>query len=186
MGKDQDSEGAIRNRYAEEGVEEYYKESGANYSNPHFKQVRQLLLQNEHRIQFQNVLDFCCGSGEVSRVIQELGYSLPTASDPFTTEAYQKQFQRSCLPYSFTDVIKGNLIGKYSAIICSFAMHLCPANDLFPLAYQLFQCTDQLVIITPHKRPDLEHYEGISLDFEDDTLTERGKKVRLRAYRSSF
>lgn len=186
MRRNLDPDDAIRNRYAEEGVEDYYKENGADYTNPHFRQVRQLLLQNEHRIQFDNVLDFCCGSGEVSQVILELSYPLPLASDPFTAEAYQKQFNRDCLPYSFEDVIKGKMNGHFSAIICSFAMHLCPVKDLFPLAYQLFQCTDQLVIITPHKRPDLEQYDGISLEFEDDTLTERGKKVRLRAYRSTF
>jgi hypothetical protein len=43
-----------------------------------------------------------------------------------------------------------------------------------------------LIVITPHKRPELENLNGISLDFEDFTLTERGKKVRLKAYRIEY
>ncbi len=186
MSKALDSGDAIRNHYAEQGVKEYYKTHGAEYQNPHFEQVKQLLQQNEYRIDYQNVLDFCCGSGEVSQVIQELGFPLPTASDPFTGDAYFQRFDKTCLPHSFEAVIKGHLSGNFSSIICSFAMHLCPTKALFPLAYQLFQCSPQLVIITPHKRPDLSLFSGIQLEFEDDTLTERGKKVRLRAYRSTF
>jgi len=62
-------------------------------------------------------------------------------------------------------------------------MHLCPEKQLYPLAYQLFQCSPQLVIITPHKRPQLEKLDGVNLDFDDFTLTQKGKKVFLKSYR---
>lgn len=172
---------AIRNLYQEQGVENYYRDSGAAYENPHFEQIRTLLIHNKSRIDYSAVLDFCCGSGEVSLVLRELGFET-TASDPFTQEAYFKNFEKDCLSYSFDDIIKGKLEGKYSAIICSFAMHLCPEKQLFPLVYNLFQHSSQLIIITPHKRPELEKLEGVSLNFEDFALTERGKKVRLKAY----
>ncbi len=40
-----------------------------------------------------------------------------------------------------------------------------------------------LVIITPHKRPELEKLQGVELVLEDAVETVRGKKVRMKAYR---
>ncbi len=176
----------IRDRYQQHGVTNYYLQQGAEYSNPHFPQIQALLTKNEHRIDYSRVLDFCCGSGEVSVVIEKMGHAPTTASDPYTQEAFFRRMERTCLDWSFEEVIKGELTGDYSAVICSFAMHLCPEDQLFPLTYQLFQHTRLLVIITPHKRPELEKLEGISLAFDDYELTEKGKKVFLKAYESTF
>lgn len=175
----------IRDEYARLGVETYYQTKGDQYTNPHFEQVRQLLIENEKRIDYSNALDFCCGSGEVSLVLRELGYPLPTACDPYTHKAYQNNFDRTCLPFSFADVIRGKLKGQFSTIICSFALHLCPGKQHFPLVFNLFQCTDQLVVITPHKRPALERLDFVTLKFEDAVLTQRKKKVRLKSYTAS-
>lgn len=172
----------IRDEYAEMGVTQYYQTQGKNYANPHFPQVRQLLIQNKSRIDYSKVLDFCCGSGEVSLVLQELGYPLPMACDPFTQESYYANFDQNCLPYSFEDVIRGKLSGAFSAVICSFAMHLCPEKQLYPLVANLFQLSPNIVIITPHKRPVLERYSNVELLFEDFALTKKGKKVRLKSY----
>ena len=178
---------AIRNSYADMGVEAFYKSQGSVYSNPHFPYITALLQNNEHRIDYSNILDFCCGSGEVSRVLIDLGYVHSEGCDPFTQKAYVAALEKACLGYSFQDVIKGKLEGRqYSAIICSFAMHLCPEKKLYPLIQQLFKCTKQLVLITPHKRPKLDLVDGVQLKFEDFTLTERGKKVRLRSYVSGL
>ncbi len=179
-------ENAIRNKYQELGVEGFYTQYGADYSNPHEAQIRQLLLQNQDRIDYNKVLDFCCGSGEVSRTLIEAGYGHVFASDPFTYEAYQKNCGRECWQYTFEDVIRTPIPEQFSVVICSFAMHLCPDEQLFPLVYQLFQSTSQLVIITPHKRPELEQLEGVQLAFEDFCLTAKGKQVRLKAYTSTF
>ena len=176
---------AIRNKYQELGVEQYYAQHGAAYDNPHFAQIDQLLVQNQAQLDYSNVLDFCCGSGEVSLALSKLGYEAK-ASDPFTFEAYAKNTGNICWKYTFEDVVKTPINHQFSAIICSFAMHLCPDDQLFALVYNLFQSTSTLVIITPHKRPELEKYEGIKLSFEDFALTQRGKKVRLKAYISSF
>ncbi len=177
---------AIRNSYADMGVEAFYKSQGSVYTNPHFPYISTLLRNNESRIDYSNILDFCCGSGEVSQVLLELGYEYSEGSDPFTQKAYVAAMNKACLGYSFQDVIKGKMDGRrYSSIICSFAMHLCPEKKLYPLIQQLFNCTDQLVLLTPHKRPKLDVVDGVVLEFEDFTLTERGKKVRLRSYRRS-
>ncbi len=173
---------AIRNLYQDLGVDQYYTHEGSAYENPHFPQIETLLTQNQYRINYENVLDFCCGGGEVSKVLQALGHSLPQASDPYTQEAYRKNFERDCWDFSFEDVIRGKLTGQFSSIICSFAMHLCLQKQLFPLVHQLFLCTPQLVIITPHKRPELENLTNIALEFTDFTLTKRGKKVFLKSY----
>ncbi len=177
---------AIRNRYSEMGVAAYYDQHGCNYQNPHFDAIHTLLLQNRHRIDYTQALDFCCGSGEVSQVLASMGYPLPTATDPYTGEAYQRRIGRTCLDLSFYDVICGKLQGQFSSVICSFAMHLCPPGQLFPLVFQLFECTKQIVVLTPHKRPELEKLEGVRLEFTDYTLTTRGKKVWLKAFRQAI
>lgn len=181
-------EEAIRNRYAKKGISAYYREEGAWYANPHFPEVRALLRRNAGRIDYTNAFDFCCGAGEASTAIRELGHALPTACDPYTGEAYRRRHDASCLPFSFDDVIRGALAGygPFSSVICSFALHLCPARQLFPLVFQLFQIAPQLVIITPHKRPDLSVLEGVKLEFHDEVRTGRGKRVRLKAYRAAF
>ena len=112
----------------------------------------------------------------------ELGYTLPQASDPYTQKACRKSFEQQCWNFSFEDIIKGKLTGHVSSIICSIAMHLCLEKQLYPLVYQLFQHSKQLIIITPHKRPELEKLDGVELDFTDFAFTERGKKVFLKMY----
>ncbi len=174
---------AIRNGYAELGVEGFYRDNGATYCNPHFSYIAELIRRNHHQIDCRRVLDFCCGSGEVSQVLSNLGYDHVEGCDPFTQKAYTQRMDHPCLPYSFDDVIRGKLSGKqYTSVICSFAMHLCPPKKLYPLTRQLFDCSPQLIVITPHKRPALEILDGIRLDFEDAVLTERGKAVRLKGY----
>ncbi len=173
---------AIRNQYSELGVEAYYEQHGADYENPHFEQIKALLHQNQEKIDYTHVLDLCCGSGEVSEVVLELGAKQVTGLDPFTGIAFKRRIGQEALSLSFQDIIRGKLEGQFSSIICSFAMHLCPEKQLYPLVMQLFQHASQLVILTPHKRPDLSALDDVHLAFEDFALTERGKKVRLMSY----
>lgn len=179
-------EEGIRNLYAKLGVETYYQLHGDEYANPHFPQVRELLIQNSHRIDYSHALDFCCGGGEVSLVLRELGFDQTQGCDPFTRSLFESNLGRPCWSWSFQEVIQGKLEGQFSSVICSFAMHLCPEKQLYPLVQSLFQHAPQLVILTPHKRPALEKLAGITLDFEDFVLTERGKKVRMRSFLRSF
>ncbi len=180
------AEKSIRQQYVEHGVENFYREQGASYRNPHFEQLEQLIAQNRHRLDYSNVLDFCCGSGEISLIIKQLGFEVGMATDPFTTEAYWNNTQKVALPLSFEDVMKGELSGNFSCVICSFALHLCPQNQLFPLVWQLFSLSPQLVVLTPHKRPALEIFDSVELSFEDFALTLRGKKVYLKCYQQKF
>lgn len=173
----------IRILYETFGAEEYYRTSGENYENPHELQVKNLIIRNLHRWDCSGgVLDFCAGGGEVTRALQQSGIENISGCDPFTHALYEKQTGLPCARFSFEDIIKGADIGQHSLIICSFALHLCPAKDLFPLTWALLSAAPTLVVITPHKRPELELLPSFSLQYEDFELTEREKKVRLKEY----
>ncbi len=177
---------SIRPLYEKYGAESYYREHAADYANPHFPEISQLLKRNFTRFDCSGgVLDFACGGGEVTQVLQQLGADPITGCDPFTFELYERQTGCTCLHYSFKEVLKGMSVGHYSLIISSFALHLCPAKDLFSLTWNLFQSAPTLVVITPHKRPELEKLPGIELVWEDAATTEKGKKVKLKTYRRS-
>ncbi len=177
---------AIRKSYEQYGVENFYRNHAENYENPHFPQVRELLLRHENNIDYSQCLDLACGGGEVSLVLREMGYDNFEGADPFTYKLYKKKLRQNCYHWSFEDIIRGKVDKKYTAIICSFGMHLCPPKQLYPLATTLLRMAPQMIIITPHKRPDFQQYANIKLDFEDFALTAKGKKVRLRKYGNAF
>lgn len=174
----------IRPLYDKYGAEVYYRDYAADYSNPHFPEISALLRQNLYRLDCSGgVLDFACGGGEVTKVLQEAGITQITGCDPYTFDLYERQTQATCLRFSFKDLIKRAGFGHYSLIISSFALHLCPEKDLFSLTWSLFQAAPVLVVITPHKRPELEKLPGIELCWEDAAVTEKGKKVKMKVYR---
>ncbi len=174
----------IRPLYEKYGAEGYYREHAADYSNPHFPEIEALIRQNFSRFDCSGgVLDFACGGGEVTQVLLQLGVARVTGCDPFTFDLYERQTGCSCLRFSFKDIVKGAPLENYSLIISSFALHLCPEKDLFPLTWNLFQAAPTLVVITPHKRPELEKLPGIELIWENAAVTSRGKKVKLKTYR---
>lgn len=174
----------IRLLYEQFGAENYYRDHADEYANPHLPEIADLLGRNLHRLDCSGgVLDFSAGGGEVTLALQKLHVENISGCDPFTFDLYAKNTGQPCLRHSFEDVLKGAPLGHFSLIISSFALHLCPVKDLWPLAWHLFQAAPTLVIITPHKRPELENLPGIQLVWEDFSLTERGKKVRMKAYR---
>ncbi len=174
----------IRHKYEELGAGEYYRTNGENYKNPHFPQVKALVIRNYPRFDCPDgpILDFCAGGGEVTMALQECGHQLIAGSDPYTHVLYEKNTGTACFRYSFDDLIKGETPGIYRLIISSFAMHLCPEKDLFPLVWALFGAAPVLAVITPHKRPELEKIPGVRLLWDDYELTDRGKKVHLKVY----
>lgn len=176
----------IRLLYEEHGAEGYYRDFADTYENPHFPEIKVLLERHAQRLDYTSVLDFAAGGGEVTQVLQGLGCQNITGCDPFTFELFEKNTGCTCLRQSFMDVIKNGLPARYSVVISSFALHLCPPKDLFSLSWQLFQAAPLLVVITPHKRPELENLQGIELAWEDFTTTARGKKVRIKAYKLSI
>lgn len=177
---------SIRNLYEQLGVKAYYQQYGNQYQNPHWEQITALLRQHEARLDYSQVLDFCAGGGEVSWVLQELGYQNMVGSDPYLKDLYEKNIGQPCYDWSFDRVVRRGVEGQYSCIISSFALHLCPEEQLYALTLQLFQASDTLVVLTPHKRPALEQYAGVDLTHSDHAFTPKGKKVFLKIYRYAF
>lgn len=99
----------------------------------------------------------CCGKGEVTKIIQSITtYINVDGLDPFTYEAYKKETGNECIQMTFKDIVCGSLVHKrYDTIFCSYAMHLCEESMLNSLLYNISLICDTLVIITPHKRPNL-------------------------------
>lgn len=172
----------IRPRYETHGVAGFYEQFGATYSNPHEPQIRLLLerLIREWNLDLSSVLDLACGSGEVSSVILKNG-GIVSGIDPFTFEAYQNRTGLEAERFSFEDIADGALEGRrFSLVVCSFALHLVEISRLPTVAFQLAQISDSLVILTPHKRPNLKPEWGWKL--ESEVLETR---VRARLYRTS-
>ena len=174
----------IRPLYDQYGPDAYYQVHADTYENPHFPQIEALLVRNLPRFDSdKGILDFAAGGGEVTRVLLSQGIQTIRGSDPYLYELYERNTGCICDRYTFSDVVKKGLPERYSTIISSFALHLCPPKDLFSLAWNLLDAASLLVVITPHKRPALETLPGIQLLWEDWELTEKEKKVRLKAYK---
>jgi 2-polyprenyl-3-methyl-5-hydroxy-6-metoxy-1,4-benzoquinol methylase len=176
----------IRLLYEEHGADGYYQNLGDSYENPHFPEIEALLQNNLNRLDTSKVLDFSAGGGEVTRVLLDAGVRNITGADPYTGALYEKNTGLLCEPWSFSDVVREGLPTTYSVVISSFALHLCPASSLFSLCWNLLDAAPLLVVITPHKRPELETKGGIKLVWEDAALTPRGKKVRMKAYQKDI
>ena len=171
----------IRPQYETYGVAGFYGQFGATYSNPHEPQIKSLLERviTDWDLDLSNVLDLACGSGEVSSVILGHGGTV-TGIDPFTFEAYRNRTGLEAERFSFEDIADGALEGRrFSLIVCSFALHLSEVSRLPMVAFQLAQIAETLLILTPHKRPNLKAEWGWKL--ETETLKAR---VRARLYRT--
>jgi 2-polyprenyl-3-methyl-5-hydroxy-6-metoxy-1,4-benzoquinol methylase len=173
---------SIREEYLRNGVEGYYKHI-KDYSNPHIEQIKELLIRNIGRIKLDNILDMCCGSGEVTKILLNNGINDIKGSDKYTQSIYTKNTEKLCLDLSFKDILARKLSGNFSTIICSFALHLVDEKDLRMITYELFNHTENLIIISPHKRPFLDKLPNVKLVHKDFSLTSKGKKVHLRIYK---
>jgi hypothetical protein len=107
---------AIRDEYADQGVDAYYRTHANVYENPHYPYIKALLTQNQHRIDYAKVLDLSAGGGEVTEILrgllqlnQEEAQQRFIGTDPFTFKLYEKNTGCPCLPLSFEDIVKGKL-----------------------------------------------------------------------------
>jgi hypothetical protein len=174
---------AIRNAYARYGVREYYAQHGATYRNPHEQIVRNVLALAVERwpLDLSQVLDLACGSGEVTLALRDLGAGSIEGADPYTSAAYRERTGQEARSWSFEAIATGVLGNhRYSLIVCSFALHLAPQSWLPALTYHLSLVAGALLVVTPHKRPQLRSAWGWTL--EDEILVER---VRARYYVST-
>ena len=177
-------EQAIRKEYEQQGVRGFYEQFGDIYRNPHEEAIRTALNDGLSRwqVDLSHVLDLACGSGEVTLALQELGCTSIDGIDPYTAEAYQARTGRQAELLTFEQIAEGALEDRrYSLIVCSYALHLLPVSCLPVVTYQLQRLAPTLIILTPHKRPQLREAWGWRL--EDEIVVVR---VRARLYRAVY
>ncbi len=184
MAVDGDNELAIRHLYEQHGVDNYYAKFGVEYRNPHEASIREVLREAIAlwRPDLSCVLDLACGSGEITIALQELGCSRIEGVDPYTGEAYLTRTGLMAEAVSFESIASGALAGRrYSLIICSFAMHLIEESWLPALLTQLGLIANSLMIITPHKRPEINADWGWTLEGEFVVSRVRARLYRLKS-----
>lgn len=169
-----------------DGPRGYYADAGAEYRNPHEPGVRLAIARWAPTLPAGRILDLAAGSGEVTLALVEAGIALDRidAADPFTGAAYAARVGRAPHDWSFEslpDRLEAGTPppGPYGAVICSFALHLCPASRLPSLALALARRAAELWVLTPHKRPVIEPRWGwILVDEHYDPI----ERVRARRY----
>ena len=167
---------SIRKGYIENGVDNFYKLHKNNYSNPHKEKIQKLLLfAKENWNLGDNILDLCCGSGEVTEVFEDKNIE---GIDPYTYDLYRKNTNKPCESKTFKDIVENGLDKKYDCIISSFALHLCEESMLPILLYRLGESTNKLLIITPHKRPECNNIYGWQL-----THIKKENKITMKLYK---
>jgi SAM-dependent methyltransferase len=175
--------GPIRHAYQQHGVQGFYAQFGGEYRNPHEAAIRTAFQTGLARwqVDLSRVLDLACGSGEITLALQALGCTDIAGIDPYTVEAYRARTGREAESLTFEQIADGALEGRsYRLIVCSYALHLLPISRLPRLAYQLSRTAPALIVLTPHKRPNLREAWGWRL--EDEFVEAR---VRVRYYRST-
>jgi hypothetical protein len=174
---------AIRHEYEDRGVEGFYRDRGGDYRNPHEPQIRKSIgiAAREWRLDLSRVLDLAAGSGEATLALRSCGAEAIEGIDPFTFDAYHQRTGQPALRMSFEQIASGELAGpRYSLIVCSFALHLVEPSRLPRLCYQLGVIGEQLLVLTPHKRPRIAQAWGWELR-EEMVI----QQVRSRLYRST-
>ena len=173
---------SVRHGYHKFGVIEYYKKHSEDYTNPHYYIIKDLLKECIKVVDIgESILDLCCGSGEATKILTELGDYPIDGLDPYTLPAYKKNTGKECLMYDFKDIVSGALENKkYDTIICSFAMHLCEESMLNSLLYQLSRISKQLIIITPHKRPEIKTWWKEIYRHKENKVTIRVYEVDIK------
>ncbi len=177
-----DADDSVRGGYARLGVAGYYAAHGEHYRNPHEAGVRAAVAAFVERLPAGTVLDLAAGSGEVTLALRELGRDAAdiVGCDPHTGAAYRERTGVVPESWSFEQLSQG-LERRFAAVVCSFALHLCPSSWLPKLVIAMAGAAPVLLVITPHKRPELRDAWGFVLDEERYFVEHR---VRARLYRS--
>ncbi len=177
---------AVRRGYDRLGPEEYYRQHGGDYVNPHEPTIRKILstIVPEWGLDCSRTLDLAAGAGEITRALLDQAAALKLSPpeiegmDPYTGAAYQARTGRVAEAISFEEICDGALSGRrYSLVVCSFAMHLFESSRLPTLLYRLAEVAPALLILSPHKRPQIKEAWGWTLRRELLQL-----RVRARLY----
>ena len=175
---------SIRSKYQKYGVKNFYQWYYDQYKNPHEPIIHKSIsfVNNNWNINFSNTLDLAAGKGEVTKSLLSLGYTNVDAVDAYSCKYYEDETNKKCDKISFDDIINGKLDNRhYTTIVCSFALHLLETSKLPIFLYKLTEISDQLLILSPHKRPEIKEEWGWSLKNEMTI-----DKVRTRLFNNLF
>jgi len=184
LDENDEEEFAIRHQYEKFGVNGYYSQHGSEYRNPHEDRLKIIVRQLIEKWNIQStdrVLDLACGSGEITLILRQLNFQSINGIDPYTSEAYEKRVGQPIHgKWTFEQIADGCLEAaneSYDVIICSFAAHLISPSYLPLVMIQLRFIAKKLIILTPHKRPQILPEWGWLL--QDEFVYER---IRARLY----
>lgn len=175
---------SVRSKYQKYGVKNFYEFNYDQYNNPHEPIIHKSIsfVNDNWNSDFTKVLDLACGKGEVTKILNKLGYINIDAVDAYSCKYYEKETKKKCSPLSFDDIINGDLDDEhYSIVVCSFALHLLETSKLPIFLYKLSQISEQLLILSPHKKPEIREEWGWSL--QNEMLI---NKVRTRLFDNNF
>ena len=180
----------MRKEYNEHGVVGFYEKFGKTYRNKHFPEIKRVIRTIASALPEDlprgriRLLDLACGSGEAALAFVDAGLTsldLVDGCDPYTFEAFKEMVGKTAHPWSFEDIADGKLDDrKYDLCICSFALHLVDSSKLLGVCYQLATACKYLLVLTPHKKPDIRPAMGWDLKFE--IVCER---IHARLYHSN-
>lgn len=168
---------SIRDNYQDMGPKGFYTSKGSEYRNPHEEAVRACLRKcvTDWGLDITMVLDLACGSGEVTLEVKKMG-GQAHGIDPYTNAAYKERTGQEAAVGSFESIATEGLVGqRYSLVVCSYAMHLVDPSWLPRLVYRLGEVSDYLLVLSPHKRPDLTPWCKVNQEAYHD-------RVRARLY----
>jgi hypothetical protein len=186
---------SIRGQYESMGVQQFYAEKGAEYSNPHFATLKEVLPQMlEHLVGpllplKHGLLDFCCGSGEFTRIYEAWERSRGaqpsciTGSDPYTQEGYRQCTSRTAESWSFQDVCEGVLEERglrFDVVAISYAIHLLDKSRYHLFFHSLARHANYMLIVSPTKNKGIVGREHC---WEEVSYV-ANLKVHTRLYRS--
>jgi len=158
---------SIRSEYEIYGVDEFYKNIGGDYKNPHIDDIKKCLyeIDKNNKVDLSNVLDLGSGSGEVTKILKELGYNNIVGCDPYLYKEYINNTGLYCLRYSFSDIQKGLLDNtEFETIIASYSLHLCNTSILPEILWRLSMISKNLIILSPNNNPIITKGNGWILD----------------------
>lgn len=173
---------SIDSCYKTYGVDGFYIRMHDCYFNPHINDINTLLEYSYENWKIgKSVLDLCCGGGEVTQKLLSLDETINFLGvDPYTYNLYNKNTNKDSIAYNFKDICLGKLDEyKFDTIICSYALHLCEVSMLPLVLWQLSQISNQLIIITPHKRPECNGIMGWRLEDKIKIRKSTAKLYRL-------
>lgn len=160
---------SIRENYNLYGADNYYLKHADNYINPHYETIKKIMKEITIKYNLgNNICDLCCGSGEITKLLDNKLNIIGV--DPYLNKLYEKTGY-NCLDFSFKDIVEGKMKKyKFDTIISSFGLHLCEESMLPTLLYQLKEISDNLIIISPHKRPNCN---GLFWNLKDEIKIDR-------------